>query len=129
MFNTLALKLLKSESISIEDLTGEHTLTGVEEYYDDSRQEFCLVLDGITFSFVEDENDGYRSCLGEVFVGQREVKNTFPPVEVEVIYNNAPDTDCIVGMVDGHRVIFEVGTDYTEDYYPCFVASFRGIEK
>ena len=125
MMDELAKKLLSDKSIDIEDLVGEHVLTGVEEFYSNDSNEFCLVLDGIVFSFLEDPDDGYRSLLGEVLIGRREIKNTFDPVKVSVIKNPDEDSETILGLVgDRYKVLFEVGTNYSDDYYPCFVSSF-----
>ena len=41
-----------------------------------------------------------------------EVKNTFPAVKLELL-------DCKTG-----KTVLEVGTENTDDYYPCFVANW-----
>lgn len=78
------------------------------------------------YECVEDEDDGYRSALQEV--------RKIPKAETEklIFYGNPVDTvrvdaagDCnrLVSVVDGH-VWLEYGTDYSDDYYPCFVFTY-----
>ena len=129
-----------SEIMELKELVGLKTLTGVSnsnepldngwgenETYD--AQTFTFILDGITYTASEDNNDGYRSAMGELFVDKFKCKNTFEPVQVLCVhkdksnygYDNA-DILVLYGM--NGKVILEVGTDNSDDYYPSFVSVF-----
>lgn len=124
--------------VSLESLLGEHTLDAVDlfvervksygEVFEDANA-IRFRLDGVTYTALEDPNDGYRSSLGRLFVSKGEtMRNVFPPIKVvakkkdhEPYQQN--DTLQLIDVVTG-KVVLEVGTDNTDDYYPCFVGSF-----
>jgi len=128
-------------SIDMKSLVGKHVLTGVDEenrkieHWGDLEDCQCInfVLDGITYTAIEDPDDGYRSSLDGIIVSLDKVRNNFPPVEVIVSYRTKGESDwddgneCdildVVDVKSGKRVL-EIGTDNTDDYYPCFVANF-----
>ncbi len=133
---------MEKSNISLSDLAGVRTLTGcdtsiekIESYGGYSQDAQCIrfCLDGVNYTAMEDENDGYRSCLGSLFVGGK-VANTFPPVKVEckyvarkpVSYRDGFDDCDILECVDvaTGRIVLEIGTDNTDDYYPSFVSCF-----
>jgi hypothetical protein len=98
------------KTVSLEDLVGEH------------------VLDGVIYIASEDPSDGYRSCLDRVIVSpSAEMTNTFPPIRVLARKKEpgscSDDTLELVDLVTG-KVVMEVGTDNTDDYYPSFVSNF-----
>lgn len=127
--------------IEMKSLVGKHLLSGVDEvnrkintygdYFEDCQ---CInfVLDGITYTAIEDPSDGYRSSLGDLLISDEKVSNNFEPVEVEVTYrekteDNDWSTDCeILDFTDtkNGKKVLEIGTDNTDDYYPSFVACF-----
>jgi hypothetical protein len=118
------------KSVSLQDLVGEHMLSGVDmdtakskghyESYDAAVMRF--ILDGKTYVATEDPEDGYRSCLDNIRVYDNyEVKNTFPEHKVIGEMN-----DEIVKFIDAgtQEVVLEIGTDYSDSYYPTCVLSF-----
>lgn len=122
------------KKVTLMDLVGEHRLEGVdfgiETNVRDSEYEKCQAmrfrLDGVTYMAIEDPSDGYRSSMEEiVIVANSEMTNTFPGVVVGAEYYG--EHQDILKLVDMHtrEVILEVGTNYVDDYYPCFVSSFR----
>jgi hypothetical protein len=108
----------------------------IKEKYGDSYEDCNVMrfrLDGIVYTAIEDPSDGYRSAMREINVDKNAViKNTFSPVAVSCEYvksglseySDACDILLIKETRSG-RVIIEVGTDNTDDYYPSFVASFK----
>jgi len=130
---------------NLESFVGNHVLTGVDmfdtKFKDDSHYLHadtanCIRfrLDGITYIAMEDPEDGYRSCLGSLFVSADKVKNTFPPCEVICVYRNKEDetrtysVECdIIRFIDKTTglVVLEIGTTNTDDYYPSFVGIFN----
>ena len=131
-------------TVKLEDLVGEHELTGVEfgreevesEYYhEDEESNFVrFIIDGVTYKAVEDPSDGYRSMLGKILVDSADVKNTFPAINVCVnIVTSYDDSDTNPEVYESilefrdcktGKVILSIGTDYSNGYYPCFVSSF-----
>jgi hypothetical protein len=109
------------------DLVGRHWLTGVESGVIDkgSANSMTFILDGKEITAIENEDDGYRSALGDLSITpEAVVKNTFPRVRVEAVMNPYEDilefTDIKSGLV-----VLQIGTDNSDDYYPCFIANFN----
>lgn len=117
----------------LKELLGPHTLTGcdtdrvIKGKYEDCRT-VDFVLDGRTYTALEDPNDGYRSYLGELLESSQPVKNTFPACLVTGEQRkNDEYHDCnIIDLRDTTtgKVVLSIGTDYYDDYYPCFVGEF-----
>lgn len=121
------------------DLIGKRMLDAVDfstdrvKQYDDQYED-CSVcrfrLNGIVYTAIEDPEDGYRSCMASLDVSDAEMTNVFPPVEVLGKHRTKREFGCVddvlelVDTVTG-KVVLEVGTDNTDDYYPSFVASFH----
>jgi hypothetical protein len=124
----------EKENVQLEDLIGTHTLTGVTintieiPYYEqfEDAQTISFVLDGTTYTAVEDPNDGYRSTMDYLIVGG-EVKNVFEPVQVKGhMKEKDHDEYDVLELVDvvTNKVVLSVGTGNTDDYYPYFVGRF-----
>jgi hypothetical protein len=125
--------------MELKKLIGLHTLTGItneskqiESSWDNEHsydaQTLSFILDDTIYTALEDENDGYRSCMGELLINKFQCKNTFEPIQVLGIYKeksgySTSDILQLYGM-DG-KLILEVGTDNTDDYYPSFVSNFN----
>lgn len=108
----------------------DFTIEPIERYdqFDD-----CNVvrfrLNGTVYVATEDPDDGYRSHMRELVASQSEMTNVFPPLQVVGIYRNggSNQTDDVLELIDviTGKVILEVGTRNTDDYYPYFVSSFH----
>ena len=76
------------------------------------------------FEAVEDPDDGYRSYLTSVEVRTDEklvfLGKSFATVRVEELNEGEFGGYQLVDVEDGHRWL-KFGTDYADDYYPCFV--------
>jgi hypothetical protein len=96
----------------------------------------ALTLNGETFLFFEDESDGYRSYLGDIVrVHGGRLPNRFTPIEVSVLGEDGTplaggaakgeDTPILrfVAVSTG-RVLVELGTDHSDDYYPSCLSFF-----
>jgi hypothetical protein len=125
--------------VALDSLLGEHTLDAVDTFVErvntygsnfEDANAIRFRLDGVTYTAVEDPDDGYRSSLGKLFSDAVEpMKNIFPAVRV-VARKKANETYSVndtVEMVDvvTQKVVLEVGTDNTDDYYPYFVSAFH----
>lgn len=124
-------------TVSLDDLIGEHELSGVDfdnaaiatwgEQFEDC-QTINFVLDGQTYTATEDPCDGWRSCMRDIVKSEYKVKNTFGPCRVigtmrenDYLYNYD-----VLDFVDAKTglAVLSVGTRDFDDYYPCWVASF-----
>lgn len=126
--------------MELKDLIGKHVLTGVDCYNEDIQSEYgsstyhgqhiSFVLDGLTYTAMEDDNDGYRSAMRDLKVSTHEMKNTFAPEEVvgkirtKGEYNSTDDVLELISAKTG-KIVLEIGTENVDDYYPGFVSNFR----
>ena len=119
--------------MKLRDLIGEHLLSGFDteiqtlENGFDKYEEVRFVLDGITYKAVEDSDDGYRSYLKELEVSFEKISNTFPPQKVigkmKENYDYVCNTDDVIQFLDvvTEKIVLEIGTGNTDDYYPYCV--------
>jgi hypothetical protein len=124
--------------VDLDSLVGEHVLDAVDTFSESIKQygnhfEDCSIirfrLDGKVYTATEDPDDGYRSALGSLFVSPDEpMKNVFPGVRVlgRKQENSRYGINDVLELVDvaNGEVILAVGTENTDDYYPCFIGSF-----
>lgn len=124
---------------SLSDLVGNGILDAVDFGTEGHKRwtdelEDCQVcrfrLNGTTYLAVEDPNDGYRSGLEKLIVQEgAKLANIFPAIEVLGVHRTKRGDyrECdiieLIDMITG-KVVLEIGTDNTDDYYPSFVASF-----
>jgi hypothetical protein len=128
------------KSVELKDLIGLHTLSAVETGYmqdnggDNWRgTEQCnyisFMLDGKTYTAVEDPEDGYRSSMDRVVVGKRKLENVVPDTKVFAVpareRYSIMDSLLVFYAVDNGEIVMEVGTDSNDVYYPRFVGNFR----
>lgn len=110
-----------TDDITLGSLTGKHALTGCDMSGVGDANAILFVLDGVTYRAEEDECDGYRSSLGTLEIVTTPVRNTFAPVEV--VGRMQDEVLTFIDAVTG-RDVLSVGTDNSDSYYPCYVASF-----
>ena len=125
--------------MKFEDLIGLHQLSGVDESseiihsvwggVDESVGVILFIIDGITYKAVENPDDGYRSYCKGLEITEDKISNTFPPQSVLGKMKEEDDYgkhDIIefVDVVTG-KVVLEVGTADTDDYYPCCVMYWK----
>ena len=124
--------------MELKDFIGEHVLTGCQngsmpkkdEWQDSNPNTLDFILDDRLFSVVEDPDDGYRSSMGEIIEARPglEVSNTFEPCKVLGCVR--PDGDYekndVIDFYDAitGKIVMSIGTENTDDYYPCFVGCF-----
>ena len=129
--------------MELTDLVGYHRLSGVDMLnesikstwgvrYDDC-QVINFILDGITYSAIEDPNDGYRSSMDEIRMDSGIVSNTFPEQEVlcmHVTKGKYSGEDDILEFrnVNTGAVIMRIGTENVDDWYPGFVCDWNPEE-
>lgn len=123
--------------IKFDELLGPHMLTGVD--YDpavksllqtdvsiDNAQVVNFVLDGKTYTALEDPGDGYRSSLDSIQVTDFVVSNQFDPIQVVCVARPGDQWGVLdfIDIVNGQTVL-SIGTDYTYDYYHTFVCEWN----
>lgn len=131
---------LPTETITLDNLVGEHVLTGVdfgsvtftEGYHEGETADTCVFeLDDEVYTATEDPSDGYRSSMESITKGGATVSNRFPPCRVvgsmkvaeEGSYESSHDVLQFRDVTTG-QIVLEVGTGNTDDYYPYYVANF-----
>ena len=113
--------------MELKDLVGRHFLSGVDyekEFNDDDATVMNFILDGTTYTAgtFGRADDGYRSTMRDIQVSRVTIKNTFRPIEV---YCWMEDDILNMKCAANGKLILSVGTDYSDNYYPSFVAYFR----
>ena len=120
--------------MELTDLIGEHELTGVDfgigmpapspgRYGNNTENTITFVLDGHVYHASEDPSDGYRSCLQDIVEVPGPVSNTFAPCRVLARMHENDDVLECLDVVTG-KIVLEVGTGNSNDYYPYYVANF-----
>ena len=94
-------------NIKFEDLLGK---TGILCAVDG----FCFRIGDLTFEAIEDESDGYRSSLQEFKL----VENIRPVFREKVTIKTDGDYFYLINEMG--KTVLTVGTDDSNDYYPCF---------
>lgn len=123
--------------MELDDLIGEHSLDAVDFSNEQVKTwgdqfEDCQVmrfrLDGVVYIATENPDDGYRSHMRDLTVGDFPMVNVFDPVRVvgRRKEKRKYQEDDILELIDPRtgQAVIEVGTANTDDYYPCFVANF-----
>ena len=124
--------------MELKDLVGIHKLSGVDyvpstrnkEPYDYYGNDILFCLDGITYLITEDEDDGYRSYMTELEITDRQIKNVFSEQTVECKYidkdRECNETSDILQIYSlDEKMILEIGTGNTDDYYPYTVFNYN----
>lgn len=131
----MIIEKVKKE-LNLESLSGLNILDGVDfvnpkipEYDRFVDSQLCRFrLNGTTYMAVEDPNDGYRSSMRYLLTSSEPPANIFEPIEVCGVYcdrtgYNHNDIIKFYCLYTG-KLVLEVGTDNSDNYYPCFVAAF-----
>lgn len=137
--------------MELSDLVGRHmlntaaVLTETNNRYGENEDILCIGIDGKTFTFAENADDGYRSYLREIecedgLYGPKLVGATIinRPVWIDYIsVGNGGVTDWggsgesdLIKITDeytGHVWAF-IGTINTDDYYPSCVLSWNALD-
>lgn len=123
--------------MELNDLVGLKTFSGIEmctestEIYGRSVQ--CNVvyfaLDGITYKVIENPDDGYRSYLDSIEISTHVPKYSFEGVKVLVHEKDVPRFGSRIDIIVFRDVvtskpILEVGTDYSDGYYPVCIMDY-----
>lgn len=127
--------------MELKDLVGIHMLDAVDYGQVDVRQSYgsetvlCNMLrmriDNVTYVCIENPDDGYRSsmrALRTLEPGETPILNVFGYIIVECKHDVgvADTTNDLLKVydVENGKLILEVGTANTDDYYPYYVANW-----
>jgi hypothetical protein len=124
--------------MKLKDFIGKHSLTGCQngsvpkkdEWQDSDPNTLDFILDGRLFSVIEDPSDGFRSSMDEIIENRPGliVTNIFEPCEVIGVFrpDGSYEKNDVIDFYDvvTGKVVMSIGTENTDDYYPCFVGSF-----
>ena len=105
------------------------------DFYGATNNKFKVGIDEdtIIFEVLEDEDDGYRSCLDTVVVSDQTnadkdfLGKHFAKVCIETIEYNYFKGYAIKDAASDHNWL-EFGTDHADDYYPYFVFRYNPVK-
>ncbi len=116
---------------------GKHEFSGIDSYkrpgdYWGDPEGYYIVIDGAVYAFERDPDDGYRS-YGNLYIPENisvnDIKNRFLAQDVIIIHHHREHTDgnkhfySITDAITG-KTILEIGTDYTDDFYPVAICHY-----
>jgi hypothetical protein len=125
--------------IELENLKGEHTLSGIEVGEREFKnfwghKEECgyikFTLDGITYIAVEDPDDGYRSYMRDLEIVDEDCEIKLPDIKVCCKMREDDkgwnETNEVLEFIDliNCETILAIGTGNTSDYYPYCVLDY-----
>lgn len=121
--------------MELKDLIGAHVFSGIETGAKEFRSRYWgrhngnyvkFTLDNITYIAVEDPSDGYRSYMGTLLQIDEPCKIKIPDVPVVCHMKDESNYDVLVfrDALSG-RVVLELGTCYTDSYYPYCVMEYH----
>jgi hypothetical protein len=105
-----------------------------------------FMLDGYVYRVQEDPDDGYRSHLEDIIVVDQMPLNVWQPAEEVMGHHAQKQSELIDHTFDPEsyyedrcnivqlistttaKPVLEFGTDYSDDYYPSFVARFYPLK-
>lgn len=116
---------------------GKHKFSGIDPYtrssdYWNNREGYYIVIDNIVYAFECDPDDGYRS-YGNIYIPENisvyDIKNRFLAQDVIITQHHREHTDenkHFYSITDAEtgKTILEIGTDYTDDYYPMAICHY-----
>lgn len=134
-----------SETVTLESLRGLRMLDArgefvsaepADDWRDRDARVVILRLDGTLYWFQEDPDDGYRSSMSHVRIADaRDLPDgclaTFEPRLVNCELRTKPEDEhswisrdeVLFGIDEATgMVLFEIGTENLDDYYPYFVS-------
>ena len=119
--------------MKLKSLVGKHILSGIEygvknvnDHWNTACNYIRFCLDGVTYDAIEDLDDGYRSYLKELEVVKDMPKIKLPdcPVICEMLDDDNAEVLIIRDAICKKKVI-SIGTDYSDDWYPCCVFNYN----
>ncbi len=116
---------------------GKHKFSGIDSYtcpgdYWCERAGYYIVIDGVVYAFECDPDDGYRS-YGNLYIpeniSENNIKNRFPAQDVIITQHHREHTDgnkhfYSITNAETGKTILEIGTDYTDSYYPVAICHY-----
>lgn len=117
---------------------GKHKFNGIDpytrpdDYWGECIGGYYIIIDDIVYAFECDPDDGYRS-YGNLYIPENisvnDIKNKFPEQDVIITQHHREHTDgnkhfySITDIITG-KTILEIGTDYTESFYPVAICHY-----
>ena len=120
---------------TFERFFGRHKLQGVERTYYTTNNGYSVVeceavkftLDGETYMVYCDPSDGYRSYCSDIIICDEKSRFPIPDVDVLCIEKEGDKWDSssrfdMMKVLNANtgKTIFEIGTDYYDEYYPMY---------
>lgn len=127
---------IENKKMELKDLIGEHELSGLDtftkkgsDYYQSDADGYRFILDDITYSVVENPDDGYRSHLSDLEVTTDKVDYTFPPQKVfgKMREDQEYSKNDVLELYDitTNKLVLAIGTDNYDDWYPTCIMDWQ----
>ncbi|MDB4302117.1 hypothetical protein N9924_00980 [bacterium] len=108
--------------MKLSDFEGKRKFSGIDKYYDSNGDGYIIRIDNKNYTILEDEDDGYRSYLGEIEEVDIKIDNMFEPIDVMCKMKDDGYTDALnVTDCKTLETILIIGTENYDDYYPMCV--------
>jgi hypothetical protein len=127
------MKNEEKKTVELEDLVGKHILSGVDreikpvelskDWFEDC-EVISFVLDGKTYTAIEDPEDGYRSNMREITLSEIKVQNNFQGIKVMGKMRDSHEDIIEFYEISNGKLILAIGTGGFCDY-PYWVAEFN----
>ena len=118
---------------------GKHEFSGIDpfQYQDEyghgrTHDGYYVIIDNVVYAFENDPDDGWRS-YGKIYIPEKisvhDIKNRFLAQDVIIMQQHIEHTVenkdfySIIDVVSG-KTILEIGTDYTDSYYPLAICHY-----
>ncbi len=126
---TVLLEQFHGEILTLDAV--DRFTDSVNDHWNSYAQVIKFRLNGKIYIATEDPSDGYRSYLGSLIeAGPDEtMRNVFPPVKVRAEQGKGThgygvsETTAFIDVVTD-KLVLEIGTYNTDDYYPSFADYF-----
>lgn len=113
--------------MNLDDLVGEHLLSGIAHGALGDSATISFTLDGRTFTAVQDPEDGYRSCMRSFYPEPVNSTCKVQFLSIRVLARMVPDKSSKILeliVIETGKTVLEVGTRDIDDYYPCWVGNW-----
>jgi len=116
---------------------GKHEFSGIEPFqyqdkYGNTRDGYYVIIDNVVYAFEIDHDDGWRS-YGNIYIPEKisvySIKNRFLAQSVIIMQYHREHTDgnkhfYTITDAETGKTILEIGTDYTESFYPMAICHY-----
>jgi len=110
------------------NLVNSKHLEGVDKVNIGDANGILFKLDGVSYLALEDEINGYRSCMKELQEVNFYPNNSFEPVPIFCNHKTKGEYNGKANILEIYNksggIILRIGTDNIDNYYPCYLENY-----